>query len=630
MKWMIFCLAVLMAACAQVPESPTSAPLEPSVTEPPAKHATAAPTAIPTSTVAVPLPPDDPEAAMMVFDDHYGTATASIEERIYASDIVVRAMLTSAGNDVLNFRAIEYLRGTGPTNFTVTADTAKRPTQWDGQEAVLFLSSSSGSMRSSGSFEFADTTTWDFGPLVATEYTGSLPAGYTLGSRNPVWLPKESGGQARSSHYTTGGTDPPIGLEELRRLIAWVDGGSDSAYDECIRSGLWVIRKVRDYEAYGRPLTDHIEDVQIESGLAAGALVVQSGDNLSPPNQTAYEKHWTFGPDGERFTVTVEDGDTDPSNGYYHPIRTGRPLPAGTYEVKLYSQPTYHFPCDYRLMPRPGGVLWRVTVTAPLGTLHEALFDPAAIGTAVGADAANGVVEPAGFSVGGTATSLDSLKWESGVVTLGLGSAASLSGYDMDVIELDGSVSLTLSVASATSNTGGTVTWDVASQPWHAGDQLMLRLRTSGPLPPTATPTPGPTATPTPTPEPTATPTATPTPEPTATPDPASGPSVTVTLSPRPLGPNLNNVNITVEWTDPDGCTGEYFVAVYETAQVVDTVKNFGFHPAPATTSVYEETAWLFEYPPGEGWWVAVSCSGTSGLTVIAKAPLEFVLPTDP
>ena len=79
-------------------------------------------------------------------------------------------------------------------------------------------------------------------------------------------------------------------------------------------------------------------------------------------------------------------------------------------------------------------------------------------------------------------------------MTMELSPAASLSGYDMDVIELDGSTSLTLSVAGATSNAGGTLTWAVTDQPWHAGDQLMLRLRTAGTSPPTATPEP--TATP--------------------------------------------------------------------------------------------------------------------------------------
>ena len=38
-----------------------------------------------------------------------------------------------------------------------------------------------------------------------------------------------------------------------------------------------------------------------------------------------------------------------------------------------------------------------VTVTAPAGTVHEAFFDPVVIGSGVGADASNGVLEPKAF-----------------------------------------------------------------------------------------------------------------------------------------------------------------------------------------------------------------------------------------
>ena len=48
----------------------------------------------------------------------------------------------------------------------------------------------------------------------------------------------------------------------------------------------------------------------------------------------------------------------------------------------------------------------------------------------------------------------------------------------MDVIELDGSVSLTLDFDEATENTeAGTYTWSVANQPWEDGALLMLRMR---------------------------------------------------------------------------------------------------------------------------------------------------------
>ena len=85
-----------------------------------------------------------PEAALRQYYDQYaveieGAATASLEERIWLSDVIVRANLTSAQNGVLNFSAVEYLKGTGPITFQVNAETANRPTTWDSQEAVLFL-----------------------------------------------------------------------------------------------------------------------------------------------------------------------------------------------------------------------------------------------------------------------------------------------------------------------------------------------------------------------------------------------------------------------------------------------------------------------------------------------------------
>ena len=104
-----------------------------------------------------------------------------------------------------------------------------------------------------------------------------------------------------------------------------------------------------------------------------------------------------------------------------------------------------------------------------------------------------------------------------------------------------------------------------------------------------------------------------------------------MTLSPRPLaGTNRNFVNVTVEWTDPDACDSQYLVGVYYTEELDRLVRNLGFHPAPATTSVYEETGWLFEYPPSDSWWVGVTCAPDSGdWTVVGKAPLHFVLPSD-
>ena len=421
----------------------------------------------------VALPTSPPEARVSEWNrDHVGAATASIEERIWLSDVVVRANLQSAAAGLLTFRAVEYVKGTGFSMFTVSAETDGRPTTWDGQEAVLFLGASA--TRPTTAFVFTDTTTWRYTPERPEDsYAGTLPAGYTVDSRNPVWVPLSSeSGSARA--YAVGGGES-LDLDDLRATIAWL-GGSGPGYDGCIRASLFEIRSYRDWEVYyGGPLRLEY-DATIPSGDAA-AIVHQSRRTAPHPPYTAYPKRWIDGQDRDLFSAATVDDDTDPANGFAEALRVTRPLPAGSYGFRYRAELRHDVPCNY--ITEEGGSFWDVTVTAPAGTLHEAFFDPVAIGTALGADAANGVVEPAGFTVGGVSTTLQSLKWQSGTVTLELSSAASLSGYDMDVIELDGSVSLTLSVAGATSNAGGALTWAVATQPWHADDQLMLRLRTA-------------------------------------------------------------------------------------------------------------------------------------------------------
>ena len=419
----------------------------------------------------VALPTSPPEARVSEWNrDHVGAAAASIEERIWLSDVVVRANLQSAAAGLLTFRAVEYLKGTGFSMFTVSAETDGRPTTWDGQEAVLFLNASA--TRSTTGFVFTDTTTWRYTPERPEDsYAGTLPAGYTVDSRNPVWVPLSSG-SARA--YAVGGGER-LDLADLRAKIAWL-GGSGPGYDNCIRAALLDIRFYRDWEVYyGGPVRLEY-DATIPSGDAA-AVVHQSWGTIRHSAYTGYRSTWIEGQNRDLFSAGTVDDDIDPTNGFREALRVTRPLPGGSYQFRYRAQLRHSVPCNY--ISEDVGSFWTVTVTAPTGTVHEVLFDPVAVGTAVGADATNGVVEPSGFTVGGTATTIDTLKWQSGVVTMELSPAASLSGYDMDVIELDGSVSLTLSAASATSNAGGTLTWAVANQPWHAGDQLMLRLRTA-------------------------------------------------------------------------------------------------------------------------------------------------------
>ena len=57
------------------------------------------------------------------------------------------------------------------------------------------------------------------------------------------------------------------------------------------------------------------------------------------------------------------------------------------------------------------------------------------------------------------------------------------SGHHVDFIALDGSVALRLKIDDATQTVDGDSTalsWGVCSQPWEAGDKLMLRISESG------------------------------------------------------------------------------------------------------------------------------------------------------
>ena len=70
-----------------------------------------------------------------------------------------------------------------------------------------------------------------------------------------------------------------------------------------------------------------------------------------------------------------------------------------------------------------------LSITSGPRILHEAFFDPVDIGSAVGADGSNGVLEPNAFSLDGATTIISSLKWEDGAVTMSVSPTASLADY---------------------------------------------------------------------------------------------------------------------------------------------------------------------------------------------------------
>ena len=454
-----------------------------------------------------PTPAPQSGEAIAVDTRFHGAATASLEERIYLADVIVRATLRSVESDGYRFNAVEYLKGTGPKTFTVQASTAERNARWDGREAVLFQATggqSSSPARSTAtgtaSLTFVDTTS--FGEYVdgnyGTAYAGDLQTGDTIDRRNPVWVPASAtSGTSRGSRSSESGSDgssaasyitearspggdanPTVSLADLRSKIAWIGGSAGiDGYANCIKYGLSHIRWVRDHEAYHRkPYSNRTPlKKEIASGAGSGTMLHSStmSDNYGLANRPGYDRYWLEGDDASLFASTTVDPDRNPGDGWVNNLETARPLPAGNYRFDDRVQRHEFKPCNF-ISPL-NWVPWEITVTAPEGTAHEALFDPARLTTGDGFDATGGTLEPAGFSIGGTTTAITGLKWHDGSVLMSLAPYVSLADHHLDFIALDGTLAHTVAVGDATRD-GDTLSWPVDASPWPAGDQIMLRV----------------------------------------------------------------------------------------------------------------------------------------------------------
>ena len=460
-----------------------------------------------------PTPPPTPVYEVLFINDptdFHGASVASLEERVYTAEVIVRARFVSTSSDMLNFEAVEYLKGTGPSAFTVKAETAGRNTTWDRQDAMLFLDVLSGQTED---FEFADTTRWDYVAAedYATAYTGNLPVGFTLGTRNPVWLPVESSGsgtQGASTRSAQGrteiitdmdaeGTRLTVSEAKLQDTVRWVNppegppSGAASKlfgstiknprspdspantittdeYNECVQSALMIIRYRRDgWAHYGPPpdgwsLQDPIlEEASIESGAPKGQAVYNSSGSGGGGLVTkGYDRLRIFGGATELFAEHILDDDNEAGNGYSLQLVTTRPLPQGTHSVQSEVRLAKYLACGFS---ENLSAITYVTAIAPPNTMHEAFFDPATttagIGYLAGSATTTGVLEPAGFSVRGRAIAITGLTWHNGQVVLTVDRFGSwLDGFSF--IEPDGSFGLVLSGSEATADrAAGTLTW---------------------------------------------------------------------------------------------------------------------------------------------------------------------------
>ena len=465
--------------------------------------------------------------------------TVTLEEMILTNDVVARGRMLSfttsttslpqgpAGPDQttawfpvleFRFRIHEYLKGSGQTE--ITADVmggsfgteaeaqaalphmvSAHDTQWDNRQAILFLqpASSPGRYHLGGDDRYQVSSifykAWLPEALTSTGLSRGA-AGQSTTTTDPLFLldspeASPSGNTARAASATTSTEAEPaptIRLSDLKTRISTLEaeanaGGTD-AYRECVELAHYYERSLRHLQSVGALLSvgyygpipsGQPETVVFEGRRLAGTQEISEA-NLG--------RHWFSGSDPDIVKFKAVDFRLDYRPNVRHPdtyvyteqVVTARPLPGGSYQFFPNNYVPFQLVCNKFTPLELNRHDARLTVTAHPRAIHEAFFDPVDIGTAVGADDSNGVLEPTDFMLNGTNTTISSLKWESGTATMTLSPSASLVGYAVDFIALDGSVTTTLAFDDATQS-GGTLTWTVPDKPWSDGDLLMLRIR---------------------------------------------------------------------------------------------------------------------------------------------------------
>ena len=437
----------------------------------------------------------------------------SLEETILGSDVIAVVEIESVTRGVekhtlgvrsgysktldFNFKVDEYLKGTGKdriigtvffsTSFYNTAVGAllsqdpdkDRKTRWDDRRAIVFMDDERSKDPElnwrEGRYWLAFTEEQDAYSVVNDQYRPWLPAVSEEADEQTFLL---------ESDLNPNATPDTITLQEMKAMIVQLEqevAGQTDDYHQCVAGQYRWNREVDHRDSEGAyPYIR--EDVTIDSGTPGGTYIFTSlvapyvvltrQDDPLPEGQE--DQYVLAGRDAEYFEGT--------SPGY---ISLRRPLPAGEYR-------TYHTHLPYDIGGLCGGTVPEaemermelfVTVTAPEGTVHEAFFDPVQDGKAVVADNTIGVLDPAAFTdANGASVTITRIAWEGeaggvGTVKLTLSPYNGIAGHTVEFIALDGSVPLSLAVAEAqVDETNGTLTWKVESQPWQAGDKLMLRV----------------------------------------------------------------------------------------------------------------------------------------------------------
>ena len=302
----------------------------------------------------------------------------------------------------------------------------------------------------------------------------------------------------RSAATQTTSTAPSIGLSELKTKIATVDAMTidDSRKQQlCVALKLVAEREQTFRRSQGKSGAKYVPEraAAIKSGQPTGTVVFkETGESMVSEDWKS--KSWLEGEGAVLFaegdvtkTIPAPFSLRNSSKAFggkffvqasrvIRPLVTVRPLPQGAYKLTWNKHGLLSAPCNYT------HYLYRfpttITVTAPTGTLHEALFDPVTVGSAIAADATNGVLKPTAFTDdNGASATLQRIAWEAGTVKLKLSLHTGLANHVLDFIVLDGKVSLSLDADEATVDAANnTLSWPVTHQPWKNGDKLMLRI----------------------------------------------------------------------------------------------------------------------------------------------------------
>ncbi len=456
-------------------------------------------------------------------NDLYPYGPDTLGKRIADAKIIVRGILDrveaasiplSGGPDHLSvlrftFDVHEYLKGTGGNQVTALAykydygvderplvgaasaseAVAKaaelleyRDKRWDDHEGIVFLNRNT---------KLGDPQHFWLGPLkvtVASESSQSwLPAAHPDGGSGGA-TSRQAQGSAQGQLFLMEDPTPnlvetfdqatqtitlaparahtaaqmqTITLEHMKQQISAVSaeiaaGDGSEAFRYCVAAKyegdaviahyrvnnpeLFSIR-VHDPSEYGANATTTSTDIAARTVLY----------NVPYANENEpYDREWLEGEHSHLLGVDAPGA-----------IYALRPLPAGKYRVFFNHQNHIYFPCNYYPEIARNRVIIELGVTAPAGTLAESFFDPYASSTAV---------------VG--ATTVGTISWQSGRVTADL--TRSVTGHVLDFIDLKGATTLSLIVADATEDDAGALTWTAPTQPWRAGDKLMLRVRKNG------------------------------------------------------------------------------------------------------------------------------------------------------